>query len=89
MHRPGFFSSRRAKLLSFGGVAALAAVVLGVGLVQAATQVGPTVSPTTVRTCVNLSTGAVRVIQTLPTDLQWAGGKNPRSCAKETSKRST
>ena len=39
MHRPGFFSSRRAKLLSLGGVAALAAVVLGVGLVQAATQV--------------------------------------------------
>ena len=83
MHKPGFFSSRRAKLLLLGGIAALAAVVLGVGLVQAATQAGPTVSPTTVRTCVNLSTGTVRVIQTLPTDLQWASGKNPRSCAKE------
>lgn len=46
-------------------------------------QAGPTVTPLTVRTCVNLTTGGIRVIKTLPTDLQWAGGKNPRACAKE------
>ena len=63
----------------------IAGVVLGVGLVQAATKASPPppVTPTTVRTCVNLTTGAWRVIKTLPTDLQWTGGKSPKACTKD------
>jgi hypothetical protein len=56
------------------------------GLLASATAnpAGPTISDApTIRTCVNLQTGNVRVIKVSPTNLQWPNGKNPSGCAKE------
>ena len=64
------------------GVAAAAVGLLAFS--AAANAAGPTITDaTTIRTCVNLTTGDVRVIKVSPTDLQWPNGKNPKSCAKE------
>ena len=66
-----------ARVLVAGGVVLSAAALVGTAVAASKDSSVP-IDGTTIETCVNLSSGALRVIKVLPTDLSWK--KTPAGC---------
>src|SRR5919198_5273529 len=71
---------RHLRLLLAGGVVLAAGALAGTAAAADAPTTEPPVNGTTIKTCVNLTNGNIRVINVAPTDLHWK--KIPALCKR-------